>query len=233
MDQAAVDNCQKALGHKFSDVSLLSQALTHASAASTRVSSNERLEFLGDAVLSLVVCHELYKNTDELLEGEMTKIKSTVVSGATCASIARRLGLGEMVAVGKGLSAGSGPPPSVLGALLEAIIGAIYLDGGLRAARKFILANFRPQIREAMATDHQQNYKSMLQQYSHRRWGSTPEYTLLDEKGPDHSKAFETAVTIDGVHFKSAWGVTKKDAEQEAARQALIELGALEDKEAS
>jgi ribonuclease-3 len=227
MDQAIVDKCQEALGHKFSDVSLLSQALTHASVAPTRVESNERLEFLGDAVLSLVVCHDLYKHSDELPEGEMTKVKSTVVSGVTCASIARKLGLGDLVSVGKGLSAGSGPPPSVLGALLEAAIGAIYLDGGLRAARKFILANFRPKIKKAMATDHQQNYKSMLQQYSQRRWGSTPEYTLLDEKGPDHSKAFETSVTIDGVHFKSAWGLTKKDAEQAAAHEALRELGML------
>jgi len=228
MDQATLDNCQKTIGYRFSDLSLLERAFTHASFAPSRTESNERLEFLGDSVLSLVVCQELYAHRDELLEGEMTKVKSTVVSGATCAKLAQELGLADLVLIGKGLASSDGPPPSVLAALLEALIGAIYLDGGLQAARDFVLPKAMPLIRDAMATEHQQNYKSMLQQYAQRRWGSTPEYALLDEKGPDHSKAFETAVSIDGVNFPSAWGRTKRDAEQEAARQALVELGALD-----
>lgn len=233
MDQATLDACQRIIGYKFADTSLLAQALTHASVSPTRAASNERLEFLGDAVLGLVVCQELYQSQEEMLEGEMTKIKSVVVSGQTCAKIADKLQIAGLATLSKGLNGPGGPPSSIAAALLEAIIGAIYLDGGLTAAGKFIRHNVRPYIQEAMATTHQENYKSMLQQYSQRRWNTTPLYQLLDEKGPDHSKAFETAVAIDGVHFPSAWGKTKKEAEQEAARQALIQLDMLEDEPSS
>jgi len=230
VDQATLEKCQKIIGYEFSDPGLLKLALTHASVAASRTESNERLEFLGDAVLALVVCQELYQHKDKLLEGEMTKIKSAVVSGQTCAKIADGIGISKLAMVSKGVGDRNGPPQSVSAALFEAIIGAIYLDGGLDAARQFVRPGVRPYLEEAMATAHQENYKSMLQQYAQRRWGKTPEYLLLDEKGPDHSKAFETAVAIDGAHFPTAWGRTKKDAEQEAARLALIQLGLLPDK---
>ena len=226
MEPAALEKCQKLIGYTFADQDLLSRALTHASIAATRVESNERLEFLGDSVLALVVCHDLYDHADQLLEGEMTKIKSSVVSGTTCAVIADQLGIADLIFLGKGM-AGGGLPTSVLAAVFESIIGAIYLDGGLEPARNFILTHVTPHLQEALVDEHLRNYKSLLQQHSQRRWGTKPAYLLLDEKGPDHSKCFEIAVAIDGVHFPSAWGMSKKEAEQEAARQALVKLDLL------
>ncbi len=219
-----LQQCQKIIGYEFADLQLLSVALTHASVAPTRAESNERMEFLGDAVLALAICHELYDHPDTLLEGEMTRMKSSVVSRHTCAIIAEQMGIAELILLGKGMGPHSGLPMSVLAAVFEAIIGAIYLDGGLEAAGKFILTHVQPHLEEALANEHQQNYKSMLQQLAQRRWNTRPEYLLLDEKGPDHSKCFEVSVVIDGVHFPSAWGMSKKEAEQEAARQALLKL---------
>ncbi len=225
--QGALDRCQDAIEYRFEDISLLSLALTHSSVAATRLESNERLEFLGDMVLGLAVCHDLYCHVDDLTEGEMTKVKSVVVSRATCAIVSRDAGLCDQLFLGKGMSQRGEMPESVAAALLEAIIGAIYLDGGLEPARDFILKHMRPHIDEALANEHQQNFKSMLQQHAQREWGSTPEYQLLDEKGPDHSKCFEIAVMVNGKHFLSAWGMNKKQAEQVAARKALEALGLL------
>ena len=231
MDTSSVETCQEAIGYSFRDRELLALALTHASIAATRVESNERLEFLGDSVLALVVCQDLYQRSNDLQEGQMTKIKSSVVSRRTCAEIAEGLGISRLLFLGKGMPASDDLPQSVTAAVFEAIVGAVYLDGGLDAARRFILDSVRPFIDEAFATEHQQNFKSLLQQHSQRRWGLTPEYRLLDEKGPDHSKCFEVAVSVGGRHFSSAWGTNKKEAEQEAARRALTEMGLVKDDE--
>jgi len=228
VDFSAIDSCQEAIGYSFESPELLALALTHSSVAATRVESNERLEFLGDAVLGLIVCQELYERFGDLLEGQLTKIKSSVVSRRTCAEVAERSGIAGLLFLGKGMPAADALPQSVTAAVFEAIIGAIYLDGGLDATRRFVLENLRPFIDGALATEHQWNYKSLLQQHAQRRWGVTPEYQLLDEKGPDHSKCFEVAVSIGGRHFSSAWGMSKKEAEQEAARRALRELGLME-----
>jgi len=222
-----LQTCQDLIGYEFRDAQLLALALTHASVAATRTESNERLEFLGDAVLGVTVCHDLYERDPALQEGEMTKIKSSVVSRQTCAAVAEELGLCDLLHLGKGVARRDGLPQSVAAAVFETIIGAIYLDGGLDAARPFILRSVAAHIDEALATEHQQNYKSILQQYAQRRWSRTPEYHLLDEKGPDHSKAFEIAVTVEGQIFPSAWGTTKKEAEQRAALRALEALGIL------
>ena len=228
VDFSAIDRCQEVIGYTFQDPNLLALALTHSSVASTRLESNERMEFLGDAVLGLVVCQELYQRYEDLLEGQMTKIKSTVVSRRTCAIIVEETGIAELLFLGKGMPRPEGLPQSVTSAVFEAIIGAILLDGGLEPAREFILASVGPFIDEAVETEHPRHYKSLLQQPSQRRWGTTPDYRLLDEKGPDHSKCFEVAVSIGGRHFTSAWGMNKKEAEQEAARRALKELGLME-----
>ena len=224
MDDSDLQRCQQMLGYAFQDPSLLSTALTHASVAATRTQSNERLEFLGDSVLGLVVCHELYASYPESLEGEMTRVKSAVVSRQTCAEIAGEVGLPSVLQLGKGMSQPD-LPMSVAAAVLESLIGAIYVDGGLEPAREFVLTHMRPRIEAAMDSEHQQNFKAKLQQYAQRRWGKTPEYQLLDEKGPDHARCFEIAVGIDGRHFPSAWGPSKKEAEQKAALQALVALG--------
>jgi len=229
VDEATFQTCQELVGYCFRDTRLLGLALTHASVAPTRSESNERLEFLGDAVLDLVVCHDLYARHEELLEGDMTKIKSAVVSRRTCAEIADELGLSRLLRLGKGMAGPNDLPQSVAAAVLEAIIGAMYLDGGLEPCRTFILAHVRPHIEKVLADTHEQNYKSLLQQHCQHRWSTTPEYRLLDEKGPDHCKAFEVAVVLNGRHFPSAWGNSKKSAEQQAARAALISLGQLDD----
>ena len=231
MDAEAVNRCQKLLDYVFADPELLELALTHSSVAATKFDSNERMEFLGDAVLGMVACQELYEFHTDLLEGEMTKIKSAVVSRQTCAKIANELGLCDELLMGKGIGSRDKLPQSIPAAVLEAVIGAIYLDGGLEPARRFVLEHLRPQIQAAVEDRHQRNYKSILQQHAQREWSVTPTYQLLDEKGPDHNRAFEIAASIAGRSFPSAWGANKKDAEQEAARRALTELGLLEDED--
>ena len=217
--------------YRFSDLDLLAQAMTHASTVPDRLDSNERLEFLGDAVLGLVVCAELCQGCPDLLEGEMTKIKSLVVSREVCAQIAEESGLGELLSLGKGMAMADSLPRSVSAAAFESVIGAIYCDGGLEPARQYILRMIRPRIAEAIEDEHKRNYKSMLQQVAQRRWGTAPVYQLLDEKGPDHNKCFEIAIVIGSKHFPSAWGMNKKQAEQSAAKCALVKMGLIEEED--
>jgi ribonuclease-3 len=227
-----LERCQKAIGYSFRDSNLLEAALIHASSADTRQNSNERMEFLGDAVLGLVVCHELYNRLPNALEGDLTKIKSAVVSRRGCARAANRIGLTEYLVLGQGLETGEQLPQSLAACALEAVIAAIYLDSGLDTAREFILRVMGPEIDEAVGSEHQFNFKSQLQQHAQRLMRGTPHYELLDEKGPDHSKCFEIAVTIGNQRFPSAWGPSKKEAEQKAARLALHALGVLKDEPA-
>jgi len=224
MSDDALSRCQQELGYQFGDTELLVAALTHASVASSRLASNERLEFLGDSILGAVVCRYLFDHYPEYLEGELTKIKSCVVSGKTCAEIAERIGLTRYLFLGNGISARSRLPMSVSAAALEALIAAIALDGGFDKAREFILRHVVPEIELAVASEYQQNYKSQLQQHAQKELGMTPVYELLDEKGPDHSKCFEVAVCISDQRFPSAWGPSKKEAEQKAALNALIAM---------
>lgn len=226
----SLEACQKCLGYKFRDEKLLLAALTHASSANTRLNSNERLELLGDAVLGLVVLHDLYDGLPAAMEGEMTKIKSSVVSRRTCAAVAERLGLGRFIILGAGMENSGELPSSLLAGTLEAVIGAIYLDGktkGLDAARKFVLKGMREHIDSAAGSEHQFNFKSQLQQWSQGEGVPSPKYEMLDEKGPDHAKCFEIAVAIGTRQFPSAWGKSKKEAEQRAAWAALVALQAL------
>lgn len=217
---------QVRIGHRFADPDLLSRALTHASMTDARKDSNERLEFLGDAVLGLICCELIYTLYPELLEGEMTKIKSTVVSRQTCAAIARELGLDQYLALGKGMQGHRVLPQSLAAATLESVVAAIYFDAGLGAARAFLEPIFTPLVHRAANSGHQENFKSVLQQLAQQRFGCSPAYHVLDEKGPDHAKCFEVAVEIDGKRYPSCWGQSKKQAEQQAALNALGVLGA-------
>lgn len=220
-----INQAAQVLGYTFTDPSLLEEALTHASSAGSRLESNERMEFLGDAILGCVVCEYLYHAFPDLLEGDMTKIKSAVVSRKVCAKISEAIDLSGMLNLGKGMSGRPGLPSSVAAAVLESIIAAIYLDGGLDPARDFILRELKPYIHEAEASSHQQNFKSVLQQLAQKHLPNNPSYVLLDAKGPDHAKAFEVCVQLGGRNFGSAWANSKKEAEQHAALQALVELG--------
>lgn len=232
MQEIDYQNCQKILGYTFQNPKLLHQALTHSSVAQTRTLSNERLEFLGDAVLGLVICEKLFRDYETFLEGDMTKVKSAVVSRRMCAEVAEDLGLPGLLHLGKGIG-DQNCPSSVSAALLESLIGAIYMDGGLAPAEAFIVKHMQAKIHAVVDNQHSQNYKSMLQQYVQRTFEVTPHYELLDEKGPDHSKAFEICVTIKGRRYPSAWGNNKKDSEQLAARLALEELGVIDRSEPS
>lgn len=228
-DEQALRGCQERIGYQFQDVDLLKAAMTHSSHAATRQKSNERLEFLGDAVLGVVVCHTLYDNLPDAMEGEMTKIKSAVVSRRACARVADKLRLTEVLRCGQGMDVGEYLPRSLAAAALEALIAAIYLDGGFSAAQQFISQHMAAEIERSTESEHQFNFKSQLQQYAQRDLGQTPTYTLLDEQGPDHAKCFEIAVSIGHRHFPSAWGPNKKEAEQKAAWHALLALGQLQD----
>jgi ribonuclease-3 len=225
MSNDSLDAVQTILGHRFADPALLVRALTHASVAGSRQESNERLEFLGDSVLGLVCCEMIYAMFPTFLEGEMTKIKSTVVSRQTCALIARELGLHKHLILGKGMQMQRELPPSLAAAAVESVVAAIYLDGGLEPARAFLRPLLEPMIRRAAASGHQENFKSVLQQHAQQVFGESPMYVVLDEKGPDHAKCFEIAVEIAGRRYPACWGASKKQAEQQAALNALSELG--------
>jgi len=222
---------EKILGHTFNKPDLLKESLTHASIADHRLNSNERMEFLGDAVLDLIICEALYLRFPEYLEGELTKIKSAVVSRRTCAEVSIETGLIDLLMIGKGISSREQMPSSLAAAVYESIVAALYLDGGFEKVKEYVLRTMGPKI-EAIACDgHQQNYKAILQQHAQKAMGATPQYELLDEKGPDHSKCFEVCVCVDGRRFTSAWGPNKKMAEQKAALLALEEMGILDARE--
>jgi ribonuclease III len=216
--------CQEVLGYHFSDLNLLQEALTHASGANHRLVSNERLEFLGDAILGMIVCDLLFRKFPEYLEGDLTKIKSIVVSRHTCAKISQDLEIDEFLVIGKGMGSQAQTPTSVLADVFESLIGAIYLDGGIEEARRFIVRHIEPEIDAAVDGQNGLNYKSNLQQFAQREYGATPTYVLLDEKGPDHLKCFKISARIGERRYAPAWGRNKKEAEQRAALNALCQL---------
>lgn len=218
-----LDECQVALGYRFRDPELLKSALTHTSVANTRGGSNERLEFLGDAVLGLICCEQLYLKYPEFQEGDMTKVKSVVVSRRTCAKLGRQLRLHEFLRFGKGMRGGPDGPANLLADAFESLIGAIYLDGGMDAVKPLLVGLLTPEIEEVVSGEHA-NFKSQLQQFAQKEVGDCPRYRVLDEQGPDHNKCFKVAAEIGGVVYPAAWGMNKKDAEQKAAMNALAAL---------
>ena len=219
-----LDACQEKVGYRFQNLQLLTDALRHASGVSHRLASNERMEFLGDAILGVVVCEQLYLQYPEYMEGEMTKVKSVVVSRDTCARISERIGLQEYLILGKGMAADPQIPRSVVAAALESLIAAIYLDGGMEPAKDFILRHVIEEIEQTVSGEFGVNFKSQLQQYAQREHSVTPVYHLLDEKGPDHSKCFKIAAQVSKQRFAPAWGKSKKESEQRAAQNAMSEI---------
>jgi ribonuclease-3 len=210
--------------YHFQNQDLLETCLTHASVSKTRLNSNERLEFLGDAVLGLSICQILFERYPEQSEGEMTRIKSIVVSRETCAQVGKEMGIGRFIRLGKGLSQGDVIPSSIVAGVFESLIAGIYLDGGVIEARRFIERVLDLEIRDAAEKNYTRNYKSLLQQLSQKNFGETPKYILLDEKGPDHSKCFKVTAAIGEKNYGPAWGANKKEAEQRAATNAIYEI---------
>ena len=223
-----IDQVFAVLGHQFRNEELLTEALTHASSAGHRLESNERMEFLGDAILGYIVCEYLYHSYPEFLEGELTKIKSAVVSRKVCAQISQKLDLCSLLNLGKGMRRRDALPASVAAAVPEAIIAAIYLDSDIHTAKNFILQHIEPFIEQAANSTHQSNFKSVLQQHVQRLHGVSPSYHILDEKGPDHDKSFKIGVEVHGENYEPSWGQSKKQAEQQAAMNALQAMGVVE-----
>ena len=219
-----LDECQTAIGYRFRQPDLLRSALTHASGANTRLASNERMEFLGDSVLGLITCEQLYLRFPDYQEGDLTKVKSAVVSRRTCARISRQLNLDEYLFMGKGMGVHGVVPANLMADVFESLVAAIYLDGGLEPAKKFILQYINPEIEQIAEAAHAGNHKSMLQQVAQREFNATPQYVMLDEKGPDHSKCFKIAAQIGRHTYAGAWGRNKKEAEQRAAMNALAQV---------
>ncbi len=218
--------CEQLIGYEFSDKLLLEVCLTHASGARSRLESNERLEFLGDSILGAVVCDQLYRQFPEATEGELTRIKSEVVSRATCAILAREIGLHQVIKLGKGIDRDRDLPDSILAGVFEAIIAGIYYDSDYQTAQKFVARLTDDYVRRIMENQGEKNSKSILQQLSQKRFGETPIYALLEERGPDHSKNFQVSAMIGRRQFPPAWGTNKKEAEQRAAANALLEIEA-------
>jgi len=224
-DQASkLQTCQQIIEYQFDDEGLLLSALTHASGASHRLASNERLEFLGDAVLGLTVCQWLYEDYPEYNEGDLTKIKSAVVSRRSCGKVACELGLDRCLIVGRGVTRNRSFPRSLVSDVFESVVAAMYLDGGSEVVRDRLKKWLAKEVRHAVESQGAGNFKSSLQQYAQRELSSTPVYRMVRESGPDHRKSFLIAALIADRQFTAAWGSNKKDAEQRAASNALAEL---------
>jgi ribonuclease-3 len=222
-----IEGCENKLGYCFDDKTILFEALTHASFAEKRINSYERMEFLGDAILGFVVCEYLYQKFPEWNEGDLTKVKSNVVSRQTCSKIGSELGLAEFLSVGKGIGIRGSVPQSLLANAFEAMIAAIYLDGGLKSVRKFLKNIVKSHVDEAIGGGLVVNYKSDLQQYAQKRFGIPPAYLVLGSAGPDHEKRFHVAAQVLKRVFEPAWGKNKKEAEQRAAANALATIAGL------
>ena len=219
-----VAECQRRIGYEFRDPGLLVAALTHASGAQHRLASNERLEFLGDSILGFLVCETLYRAFPDSLEGDLTRIKSVVVSRETCSRISEQLRLVDFLIVGKGLAVNRPVPASVLSDLFESLVAAIYLDGGMDAVRPLVARMLEPEIEQVASGAQGSNHKSLLQQWAQRDFGLTPTYEVIEESGPDHSKNFHVSAQIGSRRYAPAWGRNKKEAEQRAASNALLQL---------
>ncbi|MBD3221180.1 ribonuclease III [bacterium] len=218
------------LGHSFHDPTLLENALLHRSHSfvvkNSREDSNERLEFLGDAVLGLVVNDYLYRRYDEASEGDLTKMKSLLVCGARLAEVATSLEIGDHIRMSRSEAATGGRKrTSILADTTEALIGAVYLDGGLQAARRMIERCLLSTSDQVLARGRHDNHKSQLQEIIQARFKSPPRYRVVSVDGPDHDRIFRVQVAFNGHVLGTGEGPNKKAAEQVAAQEALAKLG--------
>ncbi len=224
----ALSAFQKRAGIRFKDAGLLDLAFHHRSFSnenSRERTNNERLEFLGDAVLGMVVAACLYERMVERPEGELAKTKSVVVSEDTLSGIARDLGVSEYLVLGKGEELSGGrQKKAILADAMEAIIGALYLDSGYRAAQEFVLGIINPQISLVLQNRHHKDYKTLLQEHVQKNYKTVPKYSLSNRTGPDHDRTFWVSVTVQGTSYGPESGKNKKEAEQAAAAVACREL---------
>ena len=217
---------EEKLGYTFQDKSLLENALTHSSCANEskgRLHSNERLEFLGDSILGMVVAEHLYRNHPDLPEGELTRTRAALVCEESLVEVAHDLGLGDYLKLGKGEEAGGGRTrPSIRADAVEAVLAAVYLDGGIGSARKIIQKYILS--REIEGLNSQRDYKTALQELVQRESGQSLKYRLTGSEGPDHDKRFFVEVDLNGQPVGAGKGHSKKEAEQIAAKAAIAKL---------
>ncbi len=209
------------------------QAITHSSYAyehrQEAISSNERLEFLGDSVLSFIITNRLYKEVSDMPEGEMSKLRASVVSEASLSHCAQRIRLGEVLLLGKGEEMMGGRQRcSILADATEAIIGSLYLDGGLKVAERFVDMFLHENYVKAIQGTLFCDFKTKLQEEIQKKGNFVIQYSVIDEKGPDHNKVFTTTVSVNGAVLGQGTGRTKKEAEQNAAGNALEKLSGKE-----
>lgn len=223
-----LDKFMSIIKTKFNDKSLLNRALTHRSYVNEtgfQAVDNERLEYLGDSVLALIVNEYLYRRFDDYKEGNLAKIKSAVVSEETLASVSKRLLLGGFILMGKGEEqCGGRERPSILANTLEAVIGAIYLDSGLKEARRFVLNLLKKDIERIDNLTYLRDPKTTLQEYVQKKYKKRPIYEVVEERGPDHSKEFIVKLIINGEEVNRGEGSSKRKAEMNAAMEILKKI---------
>lgn len=224
-----MEDLQKKIGYRFKNKNLLTEALTHSSYANEHkakhIKYNERLEFLGDAVLSIVVSDYIFKNCPELPEGELTKLRASLVCEKSLFEFAKKINLGQYLILSKGeKNNGGANRPSIVSDAFEALIAAIYIDGGIEPASKHILNFVIPAIKNA-TNKKIRDYKTTLQEIIQKNPGEQLEYVLIKESGPDHNKHFVVEVHLNSNVIGKGGGKSKKEAEQQAAREALELMG--------
>ena len=222
-----IKDLEEAIGYRFHNISLLQNALTHSSFANERwhnsLLSNERLEFLGDSILGMLVAEYLYRNFPDRPEGELTRMRADMVCEKTLASVAARTHLGDHLMLGHGEEQGGGRSrDSILADAVESVIAACFLDGGIEAAQKFIRTFILVEV--PVSQMHNTDYKTKLQELVQQKKNQVLSYTLTGESGPDHDKHFTVAVSLNGGMVGQGEGRSKKRAEQEAARAAIRNL---------
>ena len=220
---------QEKIGYQFAKEGLLRQALTHSSFANEKhmkkLSDNERLEFLGDAVLGFVSAEHLYRRHPDLPEGELTRIRAALVCEESLHEVAQSLQLGDFLLLGKGEESGGGRRrPSILADAVEAVLAAVYLDGGIDKARELIHRVLLDKEQEQVVESRRRDCKTELQELVQRKPNQELHYALVSESGPDHAKVFAVAVTLNGQTIGLGSGHSKKEAEQSAARSALEQM---------
>lgn len=222
------DELQLILGYRFRNLNLLKHALSHRSCCyndTGRLSSNERLEFLGDSVLGLAIAELLYRDHPNLREGELTKTKALLVNETTLSTIGEEIGLNRFIVMSPEEDRSGGRHrPSIISDSFESIIGAVYLDGGAKAARDLVFRLIYGRKKEILSDESQRNYKGDLLELVQSRGEGMPQYKVLSEEGPDHLKVFEIEVYIGNTRYGTGTGRSKKEAEQKAAAATLEQL---------
>lgn len=227
---------ENTIGYRFRDHQMLLSALRHRSVLNKenlgRHESNERLEFLGDAVLDFIIAEYFYHLFPGMVEGQLTKLRSVIVSGMSLVGAAKRIDLGEFLILSENEDrAGGRNRASILEDAFEALIGAMYLDGGVKPTRNFIETHLLDNWREIVTKDEYVNYKSLVLEHAQANSWDSPEYRLIDESGPDHAKRFVVEIFLNGVSYGKGEGTSKKTAEQKAASAAATKLGLLNNDE--